>query len=132
LGGALATALGTALTGGAIGAAGGSLVGGLVGLGIPEGQAKIYGDRISQGGYVVMVEGTEDDISRAESILGRGGIQDWGIYNATDGNADETYPSGTLYSEGTPYSDRGPQVGSHAPTDSPAGTLYPEDPSTRS
>lgn len=85
-GGALATALATTVAGGAIGAAAGGLVGGLVGLGIPEDRARLYSDRVSHGEYLVMVEGSEDEIRRAESVLRSRGIQDWGIYDATTTN----------------------------------------------
>lgn len=122
LGGAAATALATAISGGAIGAAAGSLVGGLVGLGIPEDRAKVYGDRVSQGDYLVMVDGSDDEIHQAEAILSHRGIQDWGIYDTTasDRNA-ATYPAGT------PYGDSSPQTASNAPSIHPAGTLYSED-----
>lgn len=82
-GGALATALATTVAGGAIGAAAGGLVGGLVGLGIPEDRARLYSDRVSHGEYLVMVEGSEDEIHRAESVLRNRGIQNWGVYDAT-------------------------------------------------
>jgi len=81
LAGAGATALATALTGGAIGAATGGIAGGLVGLGIPENQANAYSDRIDQGDYLVMVEGSEEDIHRAQAVLSHNGINDWGIYD---------------------------------------------------
>lgn len=83
-GGAAATALTTAISGGAIGAAAGGLAGGLVGLGIPEDRARVYNDRFERGDYLVMVEGTEDEIHRAEAILNQHGIRDWGIFDATD------------------------------------------------
>ncbi len=84
LGGAAATALATTVTGAGIGAAAGSIVGSLVGLGIPEERARVYNDRISRGDYLVIVDGTEEDIRRAATVLSRRGIQDWGIYNAPD------------------------------------------------
>ncbi len=87
LAGAGVTALATALTGGAIGAATGSIVGGLVGLGIPEAQAKKYSDRLDQGDYLVMVQGSDDDIHRAQNILSHRGIDDWGIYDDDDRDA---------------------------------------------
>ncbi|MEG4206091.1 histidine kinase [Microcoleus sp. Pol7_A1] len=80
-GGALATLLADTVVGGAIGAAAGGLVGGLVGLGVPEGKAKVYSDRVSRGEYLVFVEGTDSDIATAEGILSVRGIQDWGIYD---------------------------------------------------
>ena len=84
LAGATATTIATTLSGGAIGAAAGGLLGALVGLGIPEEQARIYNDRISQGDYLVLVDGTYDEISRAEAILNNRGIQEFGIYDAPD------------------------------------------------
>jgi hypothetical protein len=82
LAGTGATALATALTGGAIGAAAGGLGGALIGVGIPEQRARHYNDRVARGGYLIMVDGTEEEIRRAEAILTRWGIEDWGIYDA--------------------------------------------------
>lgn len=82
LAGAAATALATTLTGGAIGAAAGSLVGGLVGLGIPTERAKVYSDRVDQGDYLVMVDGSDQEIGQAEAIFRRYGIHEWGIYDS--------------------------------------------------
>ena len=82
LAGAAATALATTLTGGAIGAAAGGLAGGLVGLGIPKERAKVYSDRVEQGDYLVMVDGTDEEIRQAETIFQRYGIREWGIYNS--------------------------------------------------
>lgn len=84
LGGAAATALATAATGAGIGAAAGGVTGGLVGLGIPENQARKYSDRLNRGDYIVIVDGTDDEIRRAETILKRYGIQDFDTYDATD------------------------------------------------
>ncbi|MBD2181413.1 DUF1269 domain-containing protein [Planktothrix sp. FACHB-1355] len=81
LAGAAATAIATALSGGVIGAAAGGLIGALIGLGIPEDRARVYSDRVSRGGYLVIVDGSEDDIRRAESILNRRGIEEWGVYD---------------------------------------------------
>jgi uncharacterized protein (TIGR02271 family) len=81
LAGAGATALATTLAGAGIGAVAGGLLGGLVGLGIPEDRAKVYNDRVSRGEYLVMVEGTDEELHRVHSILNRRGIQEWGIYD---------------------------------------------------
>lgn len=81
VGGAIVTIVANALAGGAIGAAAGGLVGALVGLGIPEERARIYNERISIGHYLLLVEGSETDIRRAETILTRRGIDEWDIYN---------------------------------------------------
>ncbi|BAY63355.1 multi-sensor signal transduction histidine kinase [Calothrix brevissima NIES-22] len=83
-GGAAATALATAVTGGAIGAAAGGITGGLVGLGIPENRAKVYSDRFNRGDYIVIVDGTESEIHQAETILKRRGIEEFGVFDATD------------------------------------------------
>lgn len=89
-GGALATALATTAAGGAIGAAAGGLTGALVGLGIPDDRARMYNDRVNRGDYLVMVDGTEDEIRHAESILRGHGIQDWGIFDAPNREHDRT------------------------------------------
>jgi hypothetical protein len=84
LAGATATALATTLTGGAIGATAGGLIGALVGLGIPKDRAKVYSDRIDQGDYLVMVDGSEQEILQAEAIFKRYGIHEWGIYDSAN------------------------------------------------
>jgi hypothetical protein len=83
LAGAAATALVTAISGGVLGAAAGSLVGGLIGLEIPADRAKAYSDRVSQGDYLVIVEGSEADIVLAGSILGKHGVHDWYTYDSS-------------------------------------------------
>ena len=82
LAGAAATAIATTLAGGAIGAAAGGLVGGLIGLGIPEDRARAYHDHVVQGGYLVVVDGTEAEILQAETTLKHRGIREWEVYNA--------------------------------------------------
>lgn len=79
-GGVAANALATTLAGTAVGATAGGLVGGMSSLAIPELKAEAYKDWLSRGAYLVMVEGSEDDIGGAETILSRGGIQDWFVY----------------------------------------------------
>ncbi|MEH2324813.1 MAG: histidine kinase [Nostoc sp.] len=83
-GGAAATALASTVAGGAIGAAAGGIVGGLVGLGIPEDKARVYSDRFQRGDYLVIIDGTEAEIRKAEPILNRRGIQEFAIYDGTD------------------------------------------------
>ncbi|MEO1374711.1 MAG: YsnF/AvaK domain-containing protein [Cyanobacteria bacterium J06635_10] len=82
LAGAEATAIATTLAGGAIGAATGGLVGALVGLGIPEERAKVYSDRVAGGSFLVMLTVTEAEVQRAEAIMRRSGVEEFGIYNA--------------------------------------------------
>ena len=95
LAGAAATAIATALAGGAIGAAAGGLVGGLIGLGIPEDRARFYSDYVERGGYLVIIDGTDDDIRRAEDILKRRGISDWEVHQSSM-VGESTNPAGRL------------------------------------
>jgi uncharacterized membrane protein len=74
--------LGNALLGGLIGAAGGALAGALIGWGVPEERAKYYDERVSQGDYLVVVQGTAEELLRAEAVLENRGLRDWGIYDA--------------------------------------------------
>src|SRR4028118_276602 len=90
LAGATATAIATTLAGGAIGAAAGSLLGALVGLGIPEEEARGYNERVSRGHYLIMIEGTDEEIHRAQAILSRGGIEDWRVYDLPNGDRGQT------------------------------------------
>jgi hypothetical protein len=82
LSGAVATAIATTLAGGAIGAAVGGLVGALIGLGIPEERAQVYHDYVVDGDYLVIVDGTETEIIRAETILKGQGLREWEVYNS--------------------------------------------------
>ena len=108
LAGAVATAVATTVAGGAIGAAAGGLIGALVGLGIPEDRARFYSDEVSQGKYLVMVDGTDAEISHAETILKRQGIHDWEVYplpgQGTTGRADPL-PQTRLDTPGTVRTD---------------------------
>lgn len=85
----LGVVLANTLLGSGIGAAGGGLVGALIGWGIPEDRAKYYDEMLSQGKYIVLMKGTQAELSGAEAILKNRRIQDWGIYG-TMGNT--TYP----------------------------------------
>ena len=84
----LGVVLANTLLGGGIGAAGGGLVGALIGWGIPEDRAKYYNELLSQGRYVILMEGTEAEINGAEAILKNRRIQDWGVY----GTMETSYP----------------------------------------
>jgi hypothetical protein len=76
--------LGNALLGSGIGAASGGLLGALIGWGVPEDRANYYNDRVyNENDYLVMVEGTDEEIRAAESVLNEGGIRDWGVYGNT-------------------------------------------------
>lgn len=76
----------TTLAGAGIGAAAGAIVGALTGLGIPEEDAKAYDKRVSQGDYLVMVEGTQTEIDRAGSLLRSRGVEQWNVYDMSGGD----------------------------------------------
>jgi hypothetical protein len=84
LAGAAATALATTLAGTAIGAGGASLLGALIGLGIPDNEAKVYGDLLEQGYYLIIVDGTETQVLNAGEILNRQGVREWQMYDVTN------------------------------------------------
>lgn len=109
LAGATATTLATTLAGGAIGAVSGGLLGALIGLGIPEERARVYEDRIARGGYLVIVDGTDEDIARAEAILHRRGIEEYGVYDAPGATA--ATPVSTMPATGTTPVGRRSAVG---------------------
>ena len=87
LAGATATTIATTLAGAGIGAAAGGLIGGLIGLGIPEEKAKVYNDRVKSGSFLVMVDGNTAEITRAESIMQRNGVEEFGIYDVPGARA---------------------------------------------
>lgn len=64
-------ALAATLAGVGIGAAGGGLIEALVNSGISLNQAKSYSDRVFQGDFLVIVNGTEEEVSRAEELLSK-------------------------------------------------------------
>lgn len=99
LAGAAATTLATTAAGAGIGAVAGGLIGALIGLGIPEERARVYNERVSRGEYLVIVDGTENEVRQAEAILHHQGIQEWGVYNQPNAmagtNANVTAPYDT-------------------------------------
>ena len=72
----------TTLAGAGLGALSGGIIGGLTGMGIPEEDAKVYGDRIDNGYYLIIVDGYEDEIDRAGSILSGHNIGNWKVFDA--------------------------------------------------
>ncbi|WP_375472185.1 general stress protein [uncultured Nostoc sp.] len=100
LAGAAATTLATTLAGAGIGAVAGSLLGALIGLGIPEERARVYDERVKRGHYLVIVDGTDAEILRAEAILNNQGVEEFGVYphpdatNATTGYVTPTPAAG--------------------------------------
>ena len=57
-----------------------SLAKALIHLDIPIDTARNYNDLVAQGKYLVMVEGSQDDIAGAKTILKQCGIKDWVVY----------------------------------------------------
>ena len=108
--GEAATTIASTLAGAGIGAAAGGIIGGLVGLGIPEDKAKIYSDRVTSGSYLVMINGTDDDISRAEGILRDNGIEEYGVYDAPDIDDDMYNRTSTIDRDRTIRGDRDADV----------------------
>lgn len=101
LAGEVVTTLAAAAAGAGIGAAAGGLLGALTGLGIPEELAQVYNKRISSGDYLVIVDGTEEEIYRAENTLRNRGIQEFAIYNAPS-VADTRTADGSLVDDRSP------------------------------
>ncbi len=139
LAGAAATALATTAAGTAIGAASGGLLGGLVGLGIPEREARVYSDRVNQGDYLVIVDGSDEEIRRAEAILNRqNGLHDWATYDqpatATNQMSSATAPmTGIAPESGAPL-EMGAPLGTESRVDAmpvmPATAPMPSIPPT--
>lgn len=81
--GSVGVALIASMAGVAVGAvANQNLVQALTDLGIPENQARIYSDRLQQSNYLLILNGTDEQIHSAESILQNQGIKNWGIYSS--------------------------------------------------
>lgn len=59
-----------ALSGVAIGAATGGVVGGLIGMGLPEPQARHYGDKVQRGGFLISAHAdSPGQLQRAKEIF---------------------------------------------------------------
>lgn len=69
------------LTGVFYGTVSGSLLGAAFGSNITPEQIRLYTEQLMQGHYLVVVEGTAEEIARAESILKAQSIQNWGIFD---------------------------------------------------
>ncbi|BAZ13699.1 hypothetical protein NIES4071_55390 [Calothrix sp. NIES-4071] len=81
--GSVGVALVASIGGVAVGAAATqNLVKALADLGVPEDRGRVYSDRLQQSYYMLIVDGTKEDINRAEPILRDQGIEYWGIYDS--------------------------------------------------
>lgn len=73
--------LANTLVGGGIGAVGGGLVGALIGWGLPEDQAQYYNTRVYEhGDYLILMEGTEQEIRNAEALLNDYKVRDLHLF----------------------------------------------------
>lgn len=82
LAGTATRAIATTMAGGAIGTATGSLIGRLFNSGIPQEEAKVNRTNVAESGYLVIVEGTIDEIQLAEAILLQHNAEQWEVYDA--------------------------------------------------
>lgn len=81
--GSVGVALVTSVAGMAVGVVGTqNLVKALTDLGVPEEQARVYSDRLQQGYYLLILEGSAAEMDRAEAILHERDIHNWGIYDS--------------------------------------------------
>ncbi|MFN6565404.1 MAG: hypothetical protein RMY28_037160 [Nostoc sp. ChiSLP01] len=87
--GSVGVALVSSVAGVAVGAAANqNLLKALGDLGIPEDRARVYSDRLQQSYYLLILEGSEEEINRVEPILRDRGIEYWGIYNSSNTQND--------------------------------------------
>ncbi|MCT7972905.1 general stress protein [Laspinema olomoucense] len=82
--GPVATIAGLTAAGSFYGALGGAIVGTVAGDKLTTGQANIYHQHLTQGHYLVRLEGTDEEISQAEAILSQHDIQEWQRYQSND------------------------------------------------
>lgn len=75
------TDLANILGGDGIGAFPDSWVRVLAGMGIPEKRASVYSDLVERGNCLIMIEGTNKELTKAEQILSERGIKEWEIYH---------------------------------------------------
>jgi hypothetical protein len=57
-----------------------NLKAGLRSLGVPEDQAGAFSDRLIGGDFLVIVDGSQEEVSQAESVLAEHSIQTWDVY----------------------------------------------------
>ncbi|HEY9693081.1 MAG TPA: hypothetical protein V6D15_12790 [Oculatellaceae cyanobacterium] len=65
------------------GGVGGTYIGAVFGDSISKDQETIYSDHLNKGDYLLMLDGTDEDLQNAESILSKQGIQDWYVYSTS-------------------------------------------------
>lgn len=86
--GSVGVALLTGLAGTGLGLANfNNLVKAFTEWGITEADAKVYSERLSSGDYLVIVEGTPDELEVAGNAFSEAGIESWRIYPIESGVA---------------------------------------------
>lgn len=51
-----------------------------INYGIPEAHAAIYSDHLHRGDYLIMIEGTDEEIQQVEQMFEQQDVQDWAVY----------------------------------------------------
>lgn len=74
------TLLGSMATGLLYGLLFGVFWGAIFGYGLVKRQLRPYAERLAQGSYLVVIQGSEDELHQVESVLNHEGVQDWGVY----------------------------------------------------
>jgi uncharacterized membrane protein len=83
-----------ALSGLGIGAATGGIVGGLIGLGIPEYEAKVYGDKLKTGNYLLSVHArNSEEVDLAKNIFEDNEAEDIATTNLSDHDSKKVDPA---------------------------------------
>lgn len=59
----------------------GAILGAAIGTNISDEQMKRYRERSAQGHYLIVIEGTNNEIYQAETILKTQGVRDWIIFD---------------------------------------------------
>ncbi len=89
--GALGTVLSATVVGASAGASVGALGGALLGYGISNEEVSRYERAIEEGGYLLLIEGSDQKLRHAQSILKAAGIENYGEYSVpTDGYEDSS------------------------------------------
>ena len=70
----LSSAIAFTLLSGGVGTVAGGLMGALIGLGLTSEQAKKYGQQVANGNSLLLVEGTTEEIDRAQALLKKSAI----------------------------------------------------------
>lgn len=59
----------------------GAILGAAIGTNLPDEQVKRYRERLAQGEYLVVIEGANDEIDQAETVLKTQNVQNWMIFD---------------------------------------------------